>query len=182
MRTRFMMITLGAATLLGACAEVPSQPSVAVMPAPGKPIEVFQAEDQQCRGYAQSQVGGATQGEAVNNGTAAGAVIGAGTGAAAGALIGHSGGAAGVGAGLGLLVGAAAGNNYGESSAYGLQRRYDIAYQQCMYAKGNQLPQARPRYYYQAPPPGYYPPPNYPPPASYPPANYPPPPPPPPGS
>jgi hypothetical protein len=173
MRTRLVTVTLGAAVLLGACAEVPTQPSAgaAVYPAPGKPIEVFQAEDQQCRGFAQTQTGNATQGEAVNNSTAAGAAIGAGTGAAAGALLGRSGAAAGVGAGVGLLVGAAAGNNYGEGSAYSMQRRYDIAYQQCMYAKGNQLPQARPRYYYTAPPPGYYPPP--------PPPSYPPPPPPP---
>src|SRR5581483_9487200 len=106
MSIRIVSITLGAALLLGACAEVPTEPSVAVMPAPNKPIEVFQAEDQQCRGYAQQQVG-----------------------AAAGALIGRSGGAAGVGAGAGLLLGAAAGNSYGASSAYGLQRRYDIAYQ-----------------------------------------------------
>lgn len=175
--TRSHIICLGAAAalLLSACAEVPSQPSVAVMPAPGKPIEVFQSEDQQCRGYAQSQVGGQTAGGEVNNSTATGAVVGAATGAAAGALIGRSGGAAGVGAGAGLLLGAAAGNNYGQASGYGLQRRYDIAYQQCMYAKGNQLPPARPRYYYQAPPPGY-PPPGY-----YPPPNYPPPPPPQPG-
>jgi hypothetical protein len=170
-RIHTISLSLAAAALLGACAEVPTQPSVAVMPAPNKPIEVFQAEDQQCRGYAQQQVGGQTTGGEVNNGTATGAVVGAATGAAAGALIGRSGGAAGVGAGAGLLLGAAAGNNYGASSAYGLQRRYDIAYQQCMYAKGNQLPQYRPRYYYAPPPPGYYPPPppNYPPPANYPP-------------
>src|SRR5581483_6241876 len=116
MSIRIVSITLGAALLLGACAEVPTEPSVAVMPAPNKPIEVFQAEDQQCRGYAQQQVGGQTTGGQVNKGAA--------TGAAAGALIGRSGGAAGVGAGAGLLLGAAAGNSYGASSAYGLQRRY----------------------------------------------------------
>ncbi|HND25830.1 MAG TPA: hypothetical protein PK229_16020, partial [Rhodocyclaceae bacterium] len=58
------------------------------------------------------------------------------------------------------------------------QRRYDIAYQQCMYAKGNQLPGAygygsyRPASPYGTPPPAYpsgqpgysIPPPNYPPP------------------
>ena len=41
------------------------------------------------------------------------------------------------------------------------QRRYDIAYQQCMYAKGNQLPGAygygsyRPASPYGTPPPAY---------------------------
>ena len=140
MRTRTICLSLGAAVLLGACAEVPTQPTVAVMPAPYKPFEVFQADDQQCRGFAYQQVGGQTTGGAVNAGTATGALVGAGTGAAAGALIGHSGTAAGVGAGAGLLVGAAAGSNYGYDSAYGLQRRYNIAYEQCMYAKGNQIP------------------------------------------
>jgi len=133
-------MTLGATLLLGACAEVPTRPTVAVMPAPYKPFEVFQADDQVCRGYAQQQVGGQTAGGSVNNATATGAAVGAATGAAAGALIGQSGSAAGVGAGAGLLVGAAAGNSYGYDSAYGLQRRYNIAYEQCMYAKGNQIP------------------------------------------
>ena len=32
------------------------------------------------------------------------------------------------------------GSNAGAASEYQLQRRYDIAYQQCMYAKGNQIP------------------------------------------
>jgi hypothetical protein len=151
MRKSIVCTKLGAVLLLGACAEVPTQPTVAVMPAPYKPFEVFQADDQVCRGYAQQQVGGQTTGGEVNGGTATGAAVGAATGAAAGALIGHSGTAAGVGAGAGLLVGAAAGNSYGYDSAYSLQRRYNIAYEQCMYAKGNQIP-------------GFAPPPNVPPP------------------
>ena len=48
---------------------------------------------------------------------------------------------------------------------YEAQRRYDIAYVQCMYARGNQVPG---RTAYRAPPPPgsapAYPPPNYPPP------------------
>lgn len=44
------------AGLLSACVELPSQPTVAVMPAPYKPIEVFQGDDISCRGYAQHQV------------------------------------------------------------------------------------------------------------------------------
>jgi hypothetical protein len=44
------------AGLLSACVELPSQPTVAVMPAPYKPMEVFQGDDVTCRGYAQHQV------------------------------------------------------------------------------------------------------------------------------
>ena len=44
------------------------------------------------------------------------------------------------GAGMGLLVGTLAGTGAGESSAYGTQRRYDNAYVQCMYAKGQRVP------------------------------------------
>jgi hypothetical protein len=50
-----------------------------------------------------------------------------------------------------------------------VQQRYDVAYSQCMYSRGNQVPG-----YVQPPPPAYAPPPP-------PPPGYPPPPPPPPG-
>ncbi len=72
--------------------------------------------------------------------TAARALGGAALGAAAGALLGQSGEAAGIGAGAGLLLGAASADDDWERPRYGLQRRYDIAYQQCMYSKGNQIP------------------------------------------
>ena len=90
---------------------------------------------------------------------------------------------------FGLLFGAAAGSNAAGASYYAVQRRYDGAYLQCMYAKGNRVPV---RTSYSGPPPGYgrpyyaspptyysappatYPPQNYPP-QNYPPPNYPPP-------
>ena len=50
---------------------------------------------------------------------------------------------AGVGAGVGLLTGTAVGAGYGYDSAWVLQRRYDNAYLQCMYAKGNKVPVSR---------------------------------------
>jgi hypothetical protein len=42
--------------LLNACARVPTAPSVLALPATGKPMDVFQAEDAECRAYAQHQV------------------------------------------------------------------------------------------------------------------------------
>ena len=64
-------------------------------------------------------------------------------GAAIGAATGNAGAGAAIGGGAGLLGGTAMGSNAGASSEYQLQRRYDIAYQQCMYAKGNQIPGPR---------------------------------------
>jgi len=55
-----------------------------------------------------------------------------------------------IGAGTGLLFGSAAASPYYYGGYYQVQRQYDGAYMQCMYAKGNQIPVrgARP---YQAP-------------------------------
>ena len=43
---------VGLACLLGltACVSAPQGPRVAVMPTPGKPLDLFAAEDQFCRG------------------------------------------------------------------------------------------------------------------------------------
>ena len=69
---------------------------------------------------------------------------------------GHQG--AGTGAGAGLAVGALAGTGAAQSSAGNLQQRYDTAYVQCMYAKGNRVPvyggmQQAPSRSYDTPPP-----------------------------
>jgi hypothetical protein len=47
--------------MLSACATMPTGPSVNVLPAPGKPFEVFAKEDGTCRQWAQSQIGNSTQ-------------------------------------------------------------------------------------------------------------------------
>jgi len=84
------------AALLGACVELPNAPTVPVMPSPYKPFEVFQADDQVCRGFAYQQIGGGP------NGTTS--------------------------------------SSYDDRySYYGLQYQYNIAYQQCMYSRGNQI-------------------------------------------
>jgi hypothetical protein len=86
------------------CMTIPNGPSVAVMPAQGKPFDMFVAEDRECRQFAKQSAGSDA-------------------------------------------------SSYTEY--YELQRRYDIAYEQCMYAKGNQLPQSSaypPRVNYSQPP------------------------------
>jgi hypothetical protein len=129
--------------LLAGCAVVPVGPSVMVLPGPGKPFEVFQAEDQNCRLWASQRVGGgpaAAANQSVAGGAAAGTLIGAGLGAAFGAIAGNPGIGAAIGAGTGLLAGTATGASAASATGWEAQRRFDIAYQQCMYASGNQIP------------------------------------------
>lgn len=145
--------------LLSACATLPNGPRVAVMPAPGKPFDLFVAEDRQCRAFAEQSIGTAPQDLAAQN-VVNNAVVGTAVGAAVGALGGGGRGAA-TGAAVGMVAGTASGAGQANYAGADAQRRYDIAYQQCMYAKGNQLPGYG---YRQAPAPTsatpyYYPPP-----------------------
>lgn len=137
-------LLLAALGLLNGCATMPTGPSTSVMPAPGKPFDVFMADDQICRDWASRQVGEVSASQTANENTAAGAVVGTIIGAGVGALIGSTTGSAGagaaIGAGAGLLGGTAVGSNAGAANAYDIQRRYDIAYRQCMYSRGNQVP------------------------------------------
>jgi hypothetical protein len=137
---------------LAGCASIPEGPSVRVMPAPGKPFDQFNEDNVICKEYARQQLGvdpNKVAEEKVLSGAAAGAAIGA----VSGALIGGRGSAQG-GAGVGVLFGSAAGADAANRSTMSLQRRYDIAYEQCMYAKGNQIPGfPAPRYMPPPPPP-----------------------------
>lgn len=130
-----------AVLLVGGCAVQPLQPSVAVMPAPNKPFEVFQQDQAACQQYAEQQVGGPEAANAANNQLAAGAIWGTLLGAAAGALLtpwnGHG---AAPGAAIGLLAGSAIGANNAGRTQQDVQWHYDTAYQQCMYARGDQVP------------------------------------------
>lgn len=132
---------------LGACAPMPTGPMVAVMPPPTKPFEIFMQDDQVCRGWAAysiGQPGHDAAADAFLRSTLAGAAIG---GIAGGLAGGHR--SAGSGAAVGTVIGAAAGANGSAYSGWGAQRSYDIAYQQCMYAKGNVVsPYGNPGYYY----------------------------------
>lgn len=174
----FVFVLLLAALSLGACATMPTGPSVMVLPGAGKSFEAFQTDDFICRQWASQQVG-APASETVNKNLAGGAAIGTLAGAALGAAIGGASGNVGSGAAIGAASGLVVGTAAGSGQAYGagqeVQRRYDNAYQQCMYAKGNQIPGV-----VRAPSRAYGPPPPPPPSESInpgPPVQYPPPPP-----
>jgi uncharacterized protein YcfJ len=142
------------AMALVGCASIPTGPSVAVMPGAGKPFDQFNADNAICKEFASQQIG-ANPNDVAREQVLTGAAAGAALGAASGALMGHGHDSpAGPMAGAGLIVGSAAGANAANESTMTLQRRYDIAYQQCMYAKGNQIPgYASPRYTAPPPPP-----------------------------
>jgi hypothetical protein len=143
MRLKSAAIMLSAAMMLAGCATIPPGPSVMVMPGNGKSFEAFQADDSVCRQWAQNQTEWNAN-QTVNENLAGGAIAGGALGAAAGALIGAASGnlgpGAAIGAGAGLLGGAALGSTQAYGAGGEVQRRYDNAYQQCMYAKGNQIP------------------------------------------
>jgi hypothetical protein len=165
-----------AGALLGGCATVPHGPSVMVLPGSSKSFEQFQVDDAVCRQWASQQVGTTAQRTATEStvgGAVIGTVVGAAAGAALGAVAGNPAIGAAAGAGVGLLGGTAIGASRGDAYGGSVQRRYDMGYTQCMYAKGNQVPGARgsrvqqqPAYSPSAPPPPPPPPATSVPPAS----------------
>jgi uncharacterized protein YcfJ len=164
-RTIATVVLCGVAAIaLAGCATTPLGPTVPVMPAQNKPFEAFAQDQTICKQYADQQVNG--QAEVANNQAVGGAILTTVLGAGLGAAVGGGPGAA-IGAASGAVVGSAGGANASGWRQGGIQRQYDIAYAQCMAAKGNQVPGmgggGPPRGYAAArppmPPPGYYPPP-----------------------
>nr|WP_294545726.1 glycine zipper family protein [uncultured Rhodopila sp.] len=132
---------------LSACAVAPPQgPAVMALPAQGKSFEAFQMDDAQCRGFASQQTGGASAAQAANNSAVGSALLGTALGAGVGAALGSVGGAVGAGAAIGgatgLLAGSAIGAGNANAAGGNIQSRYDTAYTQCMYSKGNSVQSA----------------------------------------
>jgi hypothetical protein len=139
---KLALIPVATLALLAGCATPPpSGPSVMVLPGSGKSFDQFRFDDNECRTFAFAQIGGKTNEQAASDAAVRNAVVGTAIGAAAGGLMGGNSGA-GVGAGIGLAGGALSGSAAGDTSSRSLQQRYDIGYQQCMYAKGHQIPMA----------------------------------------
>ena len=137
------LCVLVAAGALAGCVHMPVGPSVMALPGGDKSFEEFRYDDAVCRDYAEYQTG-VSPSRAANDsavGTAAvGTVVGAATGAALGAGPGAPAMGAAGGGGSGGVGGALIGADNAESARWTVQRRYDMAYIQCMYAKGNQVP------------------------------------------
>jgi len=135
--TKFMIIGVGTCLLLSGCAHEPIGPTIAVIPAPNKPFRVFQRDEAGCKRYANQHVAGGVQ--TANTRAVETGAVATGLGALLGAVVGGGNGA-GVGAVTGAVLGTAVGANTSQRDQYSLQSRYDIAYSQCMYAKGDQVP------------------------------------------
>jgi Glycine-zipper domain len=137
-----LMAVSALALALGGCASTgPAAPTVGVMPAKGKSYEAFQRDDDYCQAAAQRQVGYRSPGEASNTSAVQSAAVGTALGALAGAAIGSAsanmGKGAAIGAGTGLLAGALVGSSNANRAGGAVQDRYDMAYAQCMKARGN---------------------------------------------
>jgi hypothetical protein len=168
---RTVLATLIGGSLLMGCVTAPTGPAVNVFPGSRATSEQFSADASNCMGYAQAALG-PNAAQPANDAAAANALGATLLGAAIGALFGAAGGDVGtgaaIGAGSGLFGGSIAAANQGGYSTRALQRSYDRAYLQCMYARGHQVPvRVAPLTVpgtYAVPPGAGYPPPDTPPP------------------
>jgi hypothetical protein len=143
------MLALGVTMLLCSCAGTPLGPTVQVLPGRTVPFEAFQQDQDTCEQYAAAQVAG--QADRANATAIGAAVLGTALGAAFGAATSWHGRAAGAGAAFGAAAGTAVGAGTSSNEQMGIQMRYNNAYAQCMYAKGNLVagmapPQYEPAY------------------------------------
>lgn len=130
------------ALLTSACTTpTPNAPSVMVLPGSGKNFDQFRADNELCRQFASEQLNNSGGQNAISASGIGSTALGTALGAAAGAAISGGRGAA-AGAGGGFALGGLSGVNAAETTAAQLQRRYDIGYQQCMYANGHRIPPA----------------------------------------
>jgi YmgG-like glycine-zipper protein len=149
------LAALSTLVLLGGCATQPMGPTIAAMPPQGKSMDAFQQDENYCEQYAGDRASGKVK--EANDEELKRGVFGAALGAGIGALAGNTKGAL-AGAGIGAVLGGASGSGWDQAR---VQRVYDIAYAQCMKARGNEVPGPHPHWrrgYYGPPPP---PPPGY---------------------
>lgn len=137
-RVGLCVCLLGAVLPALGWADRPDAPRVVVAPEPGKPPDLFAAEQDFCRSEAESGI----ETDDGNASVLRSAVVGTVLGAAAGAVFsGRRHDNTGAGALAGLVMGAASGASRQSADDEYAQRRYDTAYAQCMLAKGNGAPQ-----------------------------------------
>ncbi len=128
------------ALCLGACASVPTGPSLAALRGSQKTAAQFTADDARCRGQVEARLAasGSTV-DSANRQIGASAAAGSAIGAVTGAVFDGSSGAA-AGAVVGLAMGALAGSSASPATSASVQQQYDAAYFACMYALGHKVP------------------------------------------
>ena len=111
------------------------------LPGTGKNFDQFRYDDATCRQFAKEQIDGATSSQDSNDKFAKRAVIGTAIGSAIGAAVDVDGDKIKSGeTTTGLFIGSLIGADENITSSYRMQRHYDNAYVQCMYAKGHRVP------------------------------------------
>jgi hypothetical protein len=137
-----LIAVLGGASAVAACAVAPpSGPTVMALPSQGKSLDAFQREDAQCRNYAAAAIGPLQPAQAGTRAAVGSAAVSTVPGATAGSAIGAAAGNAGAGAAIGGAAGLVGGTTVGASNVasgeHDLQTRYNIAYTQCIYSRGD---------------------------------------------
>jgi hypothetical protein len=128
-------IPLVALALVMGCDTVPQAPTVTMLPGVHKSADEFRTDDADCRQYAVDQLGSAVSaprglGSGLTSGLSGTAVCPA-TNRAVGDNRSATAGTA------GTLID---GTDSAQSAGSGLQERYNCAYVQCMYARGDRVP------------------------------------------
>ncbi|CAG2153529.1 hypothetical protein LMG31506_04824 [Cupriavidus yeoncheonensis] len=77
MKPRSVPLLMAAALIAGACAAVPSGPSVVALPGSQKTLDQFLGDDHNCRQFAQGRIGGASS-QGASNAAASSPAAGAG--------------------------------------------------------------------------------------------------------
>jgi len=67
MKNSMRILPVAVLAALAGCVTVPSGPSVMVLPGDGRSFDQFRFDDQDCRNYAQSQIGGSTAEQAATD-------------------------------------------------------------------------------------------------------------------
>ena len=129
-------IPLVALALLAGCDTMPEGPTVTALQGADKSFDEFRTDDVDCRQYAHAQVGGVTSASADHASGVTSTAPSSAICVAVGAAIDGRGSAA-AGSRTGSLID---GTDAAQFAGYGLQQRYNCAYVQCMYMKGDRVP------------------------------------------
>ena len=124
-----------ALALLAGCYAMPAGPTVTALPGDAKSPDEFRTNDRDCRQYAFAQADVVASASADHAGRATGGVRGTAVSTAADTA-GDGRGPTVAGGRPGSVID---GIDSAQFAGYGLQRRYNRAYVQCMYLKGNNV-------------------------------------------
>jgi hypothetical protein len=125
-----------ALALLAGCDTMPEGPTVSAFQGADRNLDEFRTDDTDCKQFSQAQVGGAASASAGRANVVPSEMRGTAVCRAMGAVVGGRGSAA-SGSMAGSLID---GLEAAQFAGNGLQRRYNCAYVQCMYMKGDKIP------------------------------------------